>query len=1052
MGGGASRERTRLHAAVAAHNKKVQSLQAAEALAAYQRAGIAPPPSRGAGPPAPLANAEGPPITDEAGGRESHPAARPARAAVRPNTSLPADHFRKKLEDRRSRKQRGLAGSLPQGKSSLSPQKQRGSAAAEGNTIEYAAQSLSRPNTAPTSMLSKLDEFLFRPQENEVDRYWTEQSDNTWHDINEVSAVMAAKSKAREERLNKIRAEEQRRLRIAQEARDAELECKRLEQLAAQAELDNKDGLEGQTEGRRKEMEEEYKERQLKRAEEVHEALEEFMRLEFNSEEEFYETLAEYVDIMRMVEEEEEKVNRKRRELYYDDGVTIPKELQAFLPGYMSDLMHESRWSRVRRMRSKKKKPVPKAEAEYDSDEDDAEHPRRGRGRRRRRLVELSVGLPEETELEVLLDQAAEKGFAEVARLLSNKAKIIALAKTKRFKAMREKLAKKAQEIPGYHMYYRPFKKQIQRSYQGAKKVMDDVFAPNIHAVKVAVADMKSRIRAFRNMEMGDEWKQQNRALNHVSENVGYGLNLGQRLEDLDLIEHKTVITRHQQLMDRKYGTNSSQPADRKRSNAQQKTRSVDNALKKPTIQTSSDSDDYDDEYVEAESVGAILATEGDKRGRYFGEVKMVLDEPQRHGYGVLQQVTGARSTLAGQWSRNVLHGFAIEIHADGSYCIGLYEQEEISQIGWQRPQRGAKYGYCGMFERGKPHGYGFRVLLSQRVSRAKSTGQVQSEGDEENSEHTKMPEERQEGILTLSALLAYEKGKIVEQIDLPEIELEGFKRRVGQFLRLAFVAVKEAGEYTDMDLLWLSEGEQLLMILTPDFVPLAGDKDFRYLEDVVDAHSRPASALLLSRIASVNTCGEPAMEVAPGRSEGTSASKASENVAEDYGSDDGSERGKQTSLSAKTRRVGSARSSAVESMQRSSGLGAPDGGARQSYDHSTWEQSSIYSRPPSASDASSDISSALLEGKGVDEKGTYTRPSSGGARKLGKDFLKFYVCRLLSRVPPHKKSTLILSFAGRTHPKGVPRMYSNVTHGKVYSRPTSFPSTDASSSGRAQD
>ena len=99
----------------------------------------------------------------------------------------------------------------------------------------------------------------------------------------------------------------------------------------------------------------------------------------------------------------------------------------------------------------------------------------------------------------------------------------------------------------------------------------------------------------------------------------------------------------------------------------------------------------HEDEYLGSQTVGAILAAEGDKRGDYFGEVNFVMGEPRRHGLGHLyDRKLGSR--IQGQWVSNTLQGFAAEMKADQSYSFGLYEKGKLSGLGWLRPQPGAKF------------------------------------------------------------------------------------------------------------------------------------------------------------------------------------------------------------------------------------------------------------------------------------------------------------------------------------------------------------------------
>ena len=999
MGGGFSAERKRVHAAVALHNRKVQAQQAQLALEAYSQSGVAPLPIAEHISAPDLAGQSGQEGALLAKSVKPEPRAGPC-AVARQKDSLPSDYFRKKLEGRRLCKQGNLATG----------------AAKQDSTVEGPE---SRPSTAPPRLsrpqnfefirvkpLSTLSTMLHGPEHNELDEYWTNQSNQAWKDVNEVSSVMAAKLKARDDRLAKIRAEELRRKRIAQE-KHAEMERLRLEQLRGQAQDDE------ETKGwekRNAEQDAVHQEHRLQRKEEVRIALEELMLSEFNTEEEFYESLAEYVDILRMVEEEEESLAKKRREGYYDDaGNAVPKDLQAFLPGYMSDLV-DSQTSRHR----SKVIGVGKIRRELSSeDSEDERNPRRVRRRRRRRKgEEISNDAMEEAELEVLLDRAVEKGFAEVARVLGAHAKMIALSRGRQLQRLREEISRKIKRLPGYYTFFRPLKKQLQASYKGAKEVVYEAFSPQLEAAKLAVADMKRRIRAIRYMEMHEDWRAQNHELEHASEQLGYGLQVRQRIEDLHLVERKTITTRHHQMMEEEFAKRTG--VDCQTSGpVKDPTRSKSRILhavgrmeqlmaKKECAHAAENGDDHPsdgyDVYGNAASVGAILPCEGDKRGMYFGELELVLDTHQRHGHGVLQEPRGR--TFVGQWVHNVLHGFALEIRSDGAYCIGLFDRGEVSQLGWQRPQKGGMYGYCGMFLHGKPHGYGFRVLLSQvrsrdnmrteayrRESEGKDSGEVEEEDGAEGEAAMLSTRQREAGLASLSAMLSFERGTMVEQIDLPEIEMDGFKNRIGKFLRLAFAAVKEAGEYTDMDQPWLNDGEQLLYLLmgypvalVESSTSLTTDDDFAYLKKVSEVHSRPESAGPPgnARACPHNGAVTPPPSEAEIKPEVSSTGRAvpAEDSASDVGRD---ERGKRTQQNSKVSQnwTGDLLCSASLTEQ---GRSTPI----------AWDQSSIYTRPSGANVRDADAVLAPhfgnREGEGrLRVQQPYTRPSSGVQRKVGK-------------------------------------------------------------------
>ncbi len=236
-------------------------------------------------------------------------------------------------------------------------------------------------------------------------------------------------------------------------------------------------------------------------------------------------------------------------------------------------------------------------------------------------------------------------------------------------------------------------------------------------------------------------------------------------------------------------------------------------------------SEDYDDIYQGADKVAAILATEGDNSGDYFGQIATVMGRRVRNGLGQLKSRDGA--THLGQWVSNVLQGFAIQVDIEGSYAIGWYEAGVLSGLGWRRPFPGAKFGFCGDFRKGQPCGLGFHVWLHHDVSEMKncqSSNTVPSRPATAKTSMSSRPNTAisvessfggskstwqqelayQTGILSLSSLVMYgENPEHVEEVSkgsIPDIEIDGFKLRIGGFLKAAFLKVKEAGEFTSIE------------------------------------------------------------------------------------------------------------------------------------------------------------------------------------------------------------------------------------------------------------
>lgn len=631
------------------------------------------------------------------------------------------------------------------------------------------------------------------PEPEEVD----EESKRLWAELDKVARGMAAKVKERDDKIAAIRKqqreEEEERARV-------EAEHKRLREAIRRAQWEKKEEensleRERQSAEELREKDPVQSEKAMARIEQVRTAVEELMLLEFETEEESEAVLQDYVERMKILEEEEEEMIRKRKESFLlESHGGLDAELHEFLPSYMQDLRYGPNWHKGARRRPPQVQQVNLQDyLVADSDSSDSESApaptkldrnkiRRGRIKRAK---SAAVADTDETEFEVLMDAAFEHGLSQVVQVLVTYAKKISKDKARSMAEFRSAIAKKfplpdVKTWPGYHMYYLPLKQDISSTFQAAKGVMSDAVKP--------VTDLREKFRRFRDMEMGDEWKIANE---HALQDsrfavAGYGMNIFERAEELHLVQHKTIVTRHQQLVDQALGKEETSVADTNLPNGNKRKMSKGLlAMSKLMMSRDNQSQQSDvDEYSGAQRVGAILAAEGDKRGDYFGEVDIVMGEPRRHGLGLLlDRKLGSR--IQGQWASNILQGFAAEMKSDQSYSIGLYENGKLSGLGWRRPQPGAKFGYVGAFHNGQSHGFGFKVsLLQERGSnRSESREQTQrndslEEPETPQSTEVKMSGRRPEstfmrladrerpqrtGIMALSSsMLYYQEGELV--------------------------------------------------------------------------------------------------------------------------------------------------------------------------------------------------------------------------------------------------------------------------------------------------
>lgn len=433
--------------------------------------------------------------------------------------------------------------------------------------------------------------------------------------------------------------------------------------------------------------------------------LEELLMLDFETEKEAEAVLQDYVERMKRLEEQDAEIIRKNRRAVFfavEDGLS--PELHEFLPGYMQDLCHGPAGGHGARRRlplgQHNNFDYSLGDSSSDSESGKAataksNHRKKGR-RRRRRANPLEVADTNENEFEVLMDDAMEHGLSHVVRVLVAHANKICKKKAPGMDKFREAIWQKfltnVKTWPGYKMYHLPLKEDINDAYKAAKETLSDAVKRPVDAGDLTT--METKFKQDR-MEMRDDGK---------------------------IASDQSIVTGIEQLVDRTLGTLTTDAVNQLpggNSDTGKENRKIPSTVSNMIMVHGQGNQLQlleEDEYLGSETVGAILAAEGDKRGDYFGEVNIVMGEPRRHGLGHLHdRKLGSR--IQGQWVSNTLQGFAAEMQADHSYSIGLYEKGKLSGLGWHRPQPGAKYGYLGAFQDGQPHGFGFKVSLLQGKS-----------------------------------------------------------------------------------------------------------------------------------------------------------------------------------------------------------------------------------------------------------------------------------------------------------------------------------------------
>jgi hypothetical protein len=587
-----------------------------------------------------------------------------------------------------------------------------------------------------------------------------EESKSLWADFDRAARVMAARIKEREDRAAAFRKQqrekEKERARVAEEQRQLKERLRKEKERLREERLREEKGKQEEERNRlgdtveeseafllhedlrgRKSSKGSLEHRETRASlietrasliEQVRTILEELLMLEFETEEEAEAVLQDYVERMKRLEEQEEAMIRKnRRALFFavEDGLS--GELHEFLPGYMQDLCYGPTGENGARRR------LPRGQHNnfdyllgYSSSDSESgkagtaksDHRKKGR-RRRRRAIPVEMADTDENEFEVLMDAAMENGLSHVVRVLVAHAKKISKQKAQGMNTFREAIAQKflpdVKTWPGYKMYYLPLKQDINDAFKVAKGILSDAVKRPVDAGDLST--MQTKFKQDR-MEMKDDGK------------IG---------------SDQSIVTGLEQLVDRTLGNPTTDavnmPLPSNDSDTGKKNRKIGSTVSNMIIvhgQGNQSQLHEEDEYLGSQTVGAILAAEGDKRGDYFGELNIVMGEPRRHGLGHLHDhKLGSR--IQGQWVSNTLQGFAAEMKADQSYSFGLYEKGKLSGLGWIRPQPGVKFGYLGAFQDGQPHGFGFKVSLSQGKS------SDPSEVLEQNTDNTKEMKERRE-------------------------------------------------------------------------------------------------------------------------------------------------------------------------------------------------------------------------------------------------------------------------------------------------------------------
>ena len=445
-----------------------------------------------------------------------------------------------------------------------------------------------------------------------------------------------------------------------------------------------------------------------------------------DTQEDFEATLEEYVERIRLLERREEEGERSKAqrnnnklEKQAHPSANIPQDLTDFMPVFMSDLAGRSQ-REIRMMRAKLKESqnlsslaLQAASAqEYGSSSE--EEPtrngskRRSSRRRRRRTKATEKQQEAEAELELLLDEAAHRGIGAVARVL---------------------ITYGMQRAPKMFFPARPFRSN------NISVTTDDQGAMNVSA------EADKELRDEHEHEQLSELNGHNNKVD-IMRAAPPSLGMGQKVQDLrwravahpknardaagyqNQCEDLSARPEQNSLLFQKPGfcPTALQISSLKTEDCHHSSM-PSSAGSASTVTRLRQTADYDDVYCRADTVGAILCAESaDKRGDYFGEVSTEGgSERCRNGLGQLRERNG--SILLGRWDSDKLNGMAIRIDTDGSYSIGFHKNDKLSGLGFQRPARGGKFGYCGTFLNGQRHGFGFKVSMLKNSTRPFALG-----------------------------------------------------------------------------------------------------------------------------------------------------------------------------------------------------------------------------------------------------------------------------------------------------------------------------------------
>ena len=455
-----------------------------------------------------------------------------------------------------------------------------------------------------------------------------------------------------------------------------------------------------------------------------------------DTQEDFEATLEEYVERIRLLERREgegEATNKFWLEKHARPSADIPEDLTDFMPVFMSDLAGRSQ-REIRMMRAKLKESqnlsslaLQAASAQEYGSSSDEEPTRNGSKRRssRRRIRRTKATEKQqeaETELELLLDEAAHRGIGAVARIL---------------------IKYGMQRAPKMFFPTSPFRPKnfsVTTDDQGAVKMSAEADKElrdehehgqsselNVNEHKNNVDIMHSAPSGLGSRQKAEDlcW----RAVAH-SKSARDAAEYGHQCEDLTarpeqnslLFQKRVGPGASRPISSAGFGPNALQIASLKTEDCYHSSM-PSSAGSASTVTRLRQTADYDDVYCMADTVGAILSAEStDKRGDYFGEVSTEGgSERCRNGLGQLRERNG--SILLGRWKSDKLNGMAIRIETDGSYSVGLHKNDKLSGLGFQRPARGGKFGYCGTFLDGQRHGFGFKVSILKNPTRPFALG-----------------------------------------------------------------------------------------------------------------------------------------------------------------------------------------------------------------------------------------------------------------------------------------------------------------------------------------